>query len=61
MYLYYEYYVNFDWGRKPELHGDSRNRSQGGSECGRAATREDFSGCYMYAFGVTLEKVSSGV
>jgi hypothetical protein len=34
VYLYYDYYVNFDWCRKVQLHGDSRNRGQGYPECG---------------------------
>eukprot|EP01043_Picozoa_sp_COSAG02_P111737 COSAG02_NODE_47903_length_337_cov_51.294118_1_plen_37_part_10 len=33
VYLYYDYYVNFDWCRKVQLHGDSRNRGQGYPEC----------------------------
>eukprot|EP01043_Picozoa_sp_COSAG02_P000073 COSAG02_NODE_1_length_108762_cov_456.708287_73_plen_155_part_00 len=44
MYLYYDYYVNFDWCRKVQLHGDSWNSPLGDPECGRCTSGRFFPG-----------------
>ena len=46
LYLYYDYHVNFDWCRKVQLHGDSRNRGQGYPEWGPCTSGLFFPGVH---------------